>query len=61
MSTRNRSLLAQFRLGILPLFIETGRYSNISAENRICKFCTLNIINDEFHFLMQCPFYNEIH
>jgi hypothetical protein len=37
MSKRNRSLLAQFRLGILPINIEIGRYSNIPLDRRICN------------------------
>jgi hypothetical protein len=39
MSKRHRSLLAQFRLGILPLHIETGRFVNTCLTDRICTFC----------------------
>ena len=34
-----RSLISQLRLGILTLRIETGRYCNLSVENRICLLC----------------------
>ena len=57
MHKRNRSLLSQFRLGILPLHIETGRYTNTPLENRICKQCELNEVEDEYHFLISCPIY----
>ena len=35
------------------LEIESGRYKNITREERICKNCNLNEIGDEYHFL--CP------
>ena len=41
---KKRSLLAQFRLGILPLHIETGRYTNTPIDQRICKICDLSVI-----------------
>jgi hypothetical protein len=34
-----RSLIAQFRSGILPLQIEVGRFRNIPVENRVCFSC----------------------
>ena len=52
-----RSIIAQFRSGILPLSVETGRFRNIPLEDRICIFCNHNQIEDEFHFLTQCPLY----
>ena len=36
-----RSFLAKFRLGILPLRIETGRYKQEPLCERICEFCNL--------------------
>ncbi len=38
-SRRKHSLLAQFRMGILPLAIETGRFKGINVCERYCKFC----------------------
>jgi len=57
-SKRQRSLLAQFRAGILPLEIETGRFKNIPLNQRICKICSLNEVEDELHFLLFCPAYS---
>ena len=55
-----RSLLAQFRCGILPLRIETGRYIGESREQRLCKMCQSNSVEDETHFLIKCDFYIDI-
>ena len=60
-----RSFFAQFRVGILPIRIETGRYTNIFDENtgnfrrmnadeRICNICNMNSVEDEIHFLFYC-------
>ena len=51
-------LLAQFRCGILPLRIETGRYVGEKPEGRLCKICDSQQIEDETHFLLQRPFYS---
>ena len=53
-----RSLLAQLRLGILPLRVETGRFVNESLNNRICTLCNLLDIEDEIHFVCRCPIYD---
>ncbi len=38
-----RSVCTKLRCGILPLHIETGRYTNTALENRLCKFCEKNV------------------
>ena len=57
MHRRNRSLIAQFRLGILPLYIETERYDNTPVANRIGKVCDSRAVEDEFNYVMQCSRY----
>ena len=52
-----RSLIAQLRLGILPLRIETGRYVNEPVSDRICTLCTQYMVEDELHFLLNCTRY----
>ena len=52
-----RSALAQIRMGILPLHIETGRYVNKPEEQRYCSFC-LNYVESEFHFICECDTYS---
>ena len=55
---QTRSLMAQIRCGILPIRIEIGRFCNLPVENRLCEICNQNKVEDEFHFLMECPFYH---
>ncbi|XP_053394824.1 uncharacterized protein LOC123524463 [Mercenaria mercenaria] len=55
-----RSMLTQFRCGILPLRIETGRYIGERPEDRLCSFCQSRSIEDECHFLINCTFYRDI-
>ncbi len=52
-----RSLISQLRLGILPLRIETGRYSNLNVEDRTCLICESNDVENEEHFLFECNYY----
>ena len=43
----------------IPLLIETGRHSKIERQLRFCPFCP-TIIEDEIHFLVQCPNYKDM-
>ncbi len=54
------SLLSQFRYGIVPLMIETGWYTQIPLEFRLCILCDSNLVEDENHFLFQCHFYHTL-
>jgi len=54
-----RSCLAQLRSGTLPLLIETGRWSNIVVEQRICKMCNTGCVETELHFLFDCVAYQD--
>ena len=51
----HRSLVARFLCGILPLEIETGRYTRTKRELRFCKICDNPVVEDEMHFLLDCP------
>ena len=57
MSSRERSIIAQIRMGILPIRIETGRFTNLKINERICQFCNLREIEDEIHFIFDCELY----
>ena len=50
-------LMSKFKMGILPLAIEIGRYNNTPKDQRLCKFCTKNVIEDELHFMTECDLY----
>lgn len=58
-----RTIIAQFRLSSHQLQIEKGRHHKpkpIPAENRFCLKCKNNDVEDEFHFLLQCPAYSDL-
>ncbi len=59
MSRSERSLLAQLRVGVLPLRIETGRYCNLKLEERICELCSQDI-EDETHFVCSCQTFEDL-
>ena len=57
-----RSKLTQFRLGVLDLEIERGRYGRkpLRIEERLCKLCLdmkIQDVKDEKHFLLHCPYH----
>ncbi len=55
------SVFAKLRCGILPLHIETARYTNTALENRLCEFCgKKKIIEDEKHFICSSSYYNDL-
>ena len=56
----HRRLLAQLRTGSLQLHIETGRWSNLNLQDRTCKLCDSESIEDELHFLIQCSHYDDL-
>ena len=60
MNRGHRSLLAQFRSGILPLRIETGRYQDLPVEFRICLMCEEEVCEDEIHFIFSCNCYENL-
>ena len=53
-----KAVMAQFRCGILPLKIETGRFTNIPVQFRICEFCNSENVEDESHILLTCSLYD---
>ena len=52
-----RIALSRFRTSSHDLLIERGRYENIPRDQRICKSCNMNQIENEYHFLLVCPKY----
>ena len=62
MDRSHRRVLAKFRSGSLPLHIETGRYSKpkVPLNERTCKFCSQNAIEDKIYFLMVCDVYSDL-
>ena len=50
-------MLAQIRSGTLPLKIETGRFTRVELENRLCIYCNQEKIESEIHFILECDCY----
>ena len=57
---RFRVSLARFRCSSHDLWIEKGRFYNIKREDRLCKSCNINVLENEYHFLLVCPLYNKL-
>ena len=51
---QNRKAICKLRTSSHLLKIETGRWTNIARENRICTQCRQNTVEDEYHFLFDC-------
>jgi len=60
LNRQERSVAAQFRSGILPLRVETGRFRGEAVEERLCTFCKQNVVEDEMHFLFHCDCYIDL-
>ena len=54
-----RQALTRFRLCSHSLNVEKGRHRQIPREDRICPLCK-NGVEDETHFLITCPSYNDL-
>ena len=52
--------LIKFRSSCHKLEIELGRRIGIIREKRFCKSCDMNVLGDEFHFVMECSSYSDI-
>ena len=51
---RRRRVLAKLRGRTAALRIETGRWSGIKREERSCRQCTVEEVEDEEHCLLRC-------
>ena len=54
--------MSQFRCGILPLRVETGRFKKPKekVEDRLCIVCNSSAIEDETHFMFTCIKYSDL-
>ena len=53
---KTRNMISKIRLSSHKLRIETGRHMNIERQHRKCQKCNLNDIQDEYHFILICPY-----
>ena len=57
---RERQIISKFMCSNHTLRIETGRHDNTPREERHCRICDTNNIEDEDHFIMKCSAYDQI-
>ena len=57
-----RKVISQIRCSNHQLAIEKGRHKNPKTprEERLCKLCDENIVEDENHFLLNCTTYTHL-
>ena len=57
-----RKIISRIRCSNHPLAIEKGRQTNPKTprENRLCQLCNEEVIEDEEHFLLNCPVYTDL-
>ena len=57
-----RTLIFKLRTSSHSLRIQTGRFgpNRILRNERICLICNSGDIEDEFHFILKCPFYHSL-
>ena len=63
LSKKHKVELTRFRLGAHCLEVETGRWKGTNFHDRLCPYCkTLgnNHVEDEHHFIFDCPLYHNI-
>ena len=50
-----RRILTKIRLSNHTLMIEKGRHKGLNKEERTCPFCAGDKVEDEYHFIFECP------
>ena len=55
-----RKHISRIRLSSHCLNVEIGRYQYKNRQDRLCESCTTQQIEDEFHFVLQCPKYVQL-
>uniref|UniRef100_A0A8C5QS00 Large ribosomal subunit protein eL33 n=1 Tax=Leptobrachium leishanense TaxID=445787 RepID=A0A8C5QS00_9ANUR len=59
---KDRQILSRYRLSAHSLEIESGQHRQTykPRENRLCQHCDQGAVDDEVHFLLQCPKYSAL-
>ena len=56
---KHGSVFAEFRCGVAPLKLETGRYEGLLPEQRACFYCA-DCMESEEHVLLSYPVYDDL-
>ena len=56
--SKYQKIISKLRLSSHTLAIETGRYNKTNRNDRKCFNCS-DYVEDEFHFILVCPKYND--
>ena len=59
-NANHRKALTRLRCSAHKLAIEEGRFRNIDRNLRLCVHCNMNVIENEYHFVMVCPKYRHL-
>ena len=54
-SLEGRRVMMGLRAGCLPLAVEVGRYTGVPYRQRVCRVCGSGEVEDQIHFLINCP------
>ena len=46
--------IIKYRLSNHKLPVEKGRYTDLERSERICDICDMNVLGDEYHYVMEC-------
>ena len=55
-----RSMLAIFRCGNTKIRVHTGRIHDEKYEERTCRFCMGQMVEDEIHIFLECECFNSL-
>ena len=47
-------MITKLKIGIMPLALEMGRFTDVPLEYRTCRVCDDSLLEDEYHFLLYC-------
>ena len=50
----HRSLIQRLCIRTLDIGLETGRHHGKKLEERVCRVCNINKIEDEYHLVFEC-------
>jgi hypothetical protein len=50
--------ICEMRISAHNLNIETGKFYNLDRHERMCSMCNLNVVEDEYHFILHIQLYN---